>query len=143
MAGQHFWQVGMRGFTIRDLKQRMSHYFSVLSTYRNPDRPVSQNFLLSPKSTHENRLLFGKSGYRQLTGRRKSPQLLAPATLHPFNYHAFIECHYLHAHNCWTNYTTAQSGSRAAPDAFANALRKTTRMRLSRTMRCLSSRVSA
>jgi hypothetical protein len=46
MSGQHFWHVGMRGFTVHDLKRRMERFFDVLSVYRNPDRPVSQNFVL-------------------------------------------------------------------------------------------------
>jgi SAM-dependent methyltransferase len=46
MSGQHFWHLGMKGFTVCDLKRRMSKYFEVLTTYRNPDRPVSQNFVL-------------------------------------------------------------------------------------------------
>ncbi len=49
MSGQHFWHVGMSGFTVADLKRRMEPYFYILSVYRNPDRPVSHNFVLRSK----------------------------------------------------------------------------------------------
>ena len=43
---QHFWEVGMRGFRVRDLKARMSSHFEVLDVYRNRDWNPSINFLL-------------------------------------------------------------------------------------------------
>ncbi len=49
MEGQHFWEVGMRGFRVSDLKKRMSKYFDCLSTYRNRDWLPSQNFVLRSK----------------------------------------------------------------------------------------------
>jgi len=44
--GQHFWELGMRGFRVRDLVTRMSVQFDVLRHYRNPDWPMSYNFVL-------------------------------------------------------------------------------------------------
>jgi hypothetical protein len=43
---QHFWEVGMRGFRVRDLKARMSSCFEVLDVYRNRDWNPSLNFVL-------------------------------------------------------------------------------------------------
>jgi hypothetical protein len=45
-GGQHFWEVGMRGFRIVDLIRRFSRYFRVMSTYRNRDWLPSHNFVL-------------------------------------------------------------------------------------------------
>jgi hypothetical protein len=50
-AGQHFWEVGMRGFRVRDLKQRMSAHFEVLEVYRNRDWNPSLNFVLRSRRT--------------------------------------------------------------------------------------------
>lgn len=49
MAGQHYWEVGMRGFRVRDLVRRMSRFFDVMSVYRNKDWLPSQNFVLRSK----------------------------------------------------------------------------------------------
>ena len=46
MDGQHFWEVGMRGFRVGDLKRRMSGAFEVISAYRNRDWLPSYNFVL-------------------------------------------------------------------------------------------------
>lgn len=46
MAKQHFWEVGMRGYRIKDLVQRLSQFFRVISVYRNKDWNGSQNFVL-------------------------------------------------------------------------------------------------
>lgn len=49
MRGQHFWEVGMRGFSVRQLKTRFSRCFAVVSAYRNRDWLPSQNFVLRSK----------------------------------------------------------------------------------------------
>lgn len=49
MSGQHYWEVGMRGFRIRDLKRRFSSFFEVLDAYRNHDWLPSQNFVLKSR----------------------------------------------------------------------------------------------
>jgi len=48
--GQHFWEVGMRGFRIRDLRRRLSRFFDVVSAYRNRDWTPSYNFVLRSKA---------------------------------------------------------------------------------------------
>ena len=45
-AGQHFWEVGMRGYRPRDLSRRFSVLFEVLESYRNRDWTMSYNFVL-------------------------------------------------------------------------------------------------
>jgi SAM-dependent methyltransferase len=46
MQGQHFWEVGMRGFRVADLRRRFAAHFEVLAAYRNRDWLPSQNFVL-------------------------------------------------------------------------------------------------
>lgn len=43
---QHYWEVGMRGFRVRDLRKRMMRHFEVLCVYRNRDWTPSMNFVL-------------------------------------------------------------------------------------------------
>ena len=47
--GQHFWELGMRGFRVRDIRRRLSPFFDVLSAYRNRDWTPSHNFVLRSK----------------------------------------------------------------------------------------------
>jgi hypothetical protein len=47
--GQHFWEVGMRGFRLRDVRQRLARFFEIMRTYRNHDWPLSHNFVLRSK----------------------------------------------------------------------------------------------
>ena len=49
MQGQHFWEIGLRGFRIRDLLARFAPHFEVLQRYRNPDWLASYNFVLRSK----------------------------------------------------------------------------------------------
>lgn len=49
-AGMHFWEVGMRGFRVRDLKKRFGVNFEILKNYRNRDWNPSYNFVLRSKS---------------------------------------------------------------------------------------------
>jgi Methyltransferase domain len=51
MAKQHFWEIGMRKYRIKDLVRRMSMYFDVVSVYRNKDWIPSQNFILRSKAS--------------------------------------------------------------------------------------------
>lgn len=44
--GQHFWEIGRRGFSVRDVRRRLARDFEVLSDYRNPDWTPSYNFVL-------------------------------------------------------------------------------------------------
>jgi len=45
-SGQHFWEIGMRGYRVRDILRRMQQRFDVLDAYRNRDWPGSMNFVL-------------------------------------------------------------------------------------------------
>jgi SAM-dependent methyltransferase len=45
-SGQHFWELGMRGFRRRDVTRRFAAHFDVLRDYRNADWPISHNFVL-------------------------------------------------------------------------------------------------
>jgi hypothetical protein len=44
---QHFWEVGFRGFRVRDLKRRFSHSFRIIDAYRNTEWLPSYNFVLA------------------------------------------------------------------------------------------------
>lgn len=48
-GGQHFWEVGMRGFRVRDLCARFSKQFEIVSAYRNKDWNPSRNFVLKSR----------------------------------------------------------------------------------------------
>lgn len=50
MSGQHYWEVGRRGFKVRDLVRRFSTSFDVVRSYRNPDWLPSYNFVLRSRS---------------------------------------------------------------------------------------------
>jgi hypothetical protein len=47
--GQHFWEVGRRGFRVADLLRRFARRFSVIRHYRNADWNPSYNFVLKAK----------------------------------------------------------------------------------------------
>lgn len=49
-SGQHFWEVGMRGFTKRDISKLISKQFEIINTYRNKDWNPSINFVLKAKA---------------------------------------------------------------------------------------------
>ena len=49
-SGMHFWEVGMRGFRVRDVKKRLEVDFEVVKSYRNKDWTPSYNFVLKSKS---------------------------------------------------------------------------------------------
>jgi Methyltransferase domain len=51
MGGQHFWEVGMRGFRVRDLRRRfLAANFDIVRDYRNRDWLPSYNFVLRSRS---------------------------------------------------------------------------------------------
>lgn len=47
--GMHYWEMGMRGFTLKDMKHRFSKHFSLLKSYRNNDWYPSYNWVLKSK----------------------------------------------------------------------------------------------
>lgn len=46
MQGMHYWEVGRRGFRVRDLRRRFAPHFEILHHYRNRDWLPSYNFVL-------------------------------------------------------------------------------------------------
>ncbi len=48
-AGQHFWEVGMRGFRVSDLLARFKRCFEIVHHYRNRDWNPSYNFVLKSR----------------------------------------------------------------------------------------------
>jgi SAM-dependent methyltransferase len=48
-AGQHFWEVGRPGWSLRAVRKRLTRYFDILRSYRNRDWLGSQNFVLRSK----------------------------------------------------------------------------------------------
>jgi hypothetical protein len=50
MSGQHYWEIGLKGFRVRDMLIRMKSHFQVLRTYRNKDWLPSHNFVLKSLS---------------------------------------------------------------------------------------------
>lgn len=55
MAGQHYWEVGMRGFRLHNLIGRFVRWFEVLQHYRNKDWSASHNFVLKSRHAGQNR----------------------------------------------------------------------------------------
>lgn len=47
----HFWELGMRGFRVRDLLRRFERHFEVVRHYRNADWLESHNFVLRSRLT--------------------------------------------------------------------------------------------
>ena len=43
---QHFWEVGMRGHRVRDVRRQMNRHFEVLHSYRSHEWIYSHNFVL-------------------------------------------------------------------------------------------------
>lgn len=49
MSGQHYWEVGIKGCSKREIEGRMSSVFRIDDVYRNHDWQPSLNFLLSSR----------------------------------------------------------------------------------------------
>ncbi|WP_116812549.1 methyltransferase domain-containing protein [Steroidobacter cummioxidans] len=45
-SGQHYWEIGYRGFSKRAVRERLAHHFEVLTEYRNKHWTPSYNFVL-------------------------------------------------------------------------------------------------
>jgi hypothetical protein len=50
MEKQHFWEVGRRGYKVKDLLRRFKSHFEIVHHYRNYDWLPSRNFILKSKS---------------------------------------------------------------------------------------------
>lgn len=50
-GGQHYWEIGYRGFGVKDLRTRFTKSFKLLDNYRNCDWLPSYNFVLQSKFT--------------------------------------------------------------------------------------------
>lgn len=46
MGKMHYWELGLRGFRVGDIKKRLARHFSILHAYRNKDWLPSYNFVL-------------------------------------------------------------------------------------------------
>jgi hypothetical protein len=46
MNGMHYWEVGIRGWKLRNLRKRFEKYFIIRNAYRNRDWPNSYNYVL-------------------------------------------------------------------------------------------------
>ena len=54
--GEHYWEIGRRGFRVRDVKARLARFFVILRAYRNLDWLPSYNFVVqSRQDTSERR----------------------------------------------------------------------------------------
>jgi hypothetical protein len=53
MAGMHYWEIGMRGWCVRDVEKRLSRHFQVQASYRNKDWLPSHNFVLKSKAPNK------------------------------------------------------------------------------------------
>ncbi|MBK9130715.1 MAG: methyltransferase domain-containing protein [Gammaproteobacteria bacterium] len=49
-SGQHYWEIGVKGFRKKEITQRIRNHFEILHKYRNKDWPPSYNFVLKSKS---------------------------------------------------------------------------------------------
>jgi hypothetical protein len=52
MSGEHYWEVGRRGFGVRALSRRLERFFTIRQQYRNRDWLPSYNFVLDSRMTH-------------------------------------------------------------------------------------------
>jgi predicted SAM-dependent methyltransferase len=51
MGGEHYWEIGVSGFSFAEVRTRFQRSFNVVREYRNPEWLVSYNFVL--RSQHE------------------------------------------------------------------------------------------
>lgn len=50
MDGQHYWEIGRRGFPLSRVRAAIGRHFSVAKEYRNEQWPLSYNFVCTSKS---------------------------------------------------------------------------------------------
>ena len=49
MAGAHYWEIGVRGCSRKEVQERLARHFHVRHVYRNQDWRPSMNFLLTSR----------------------------------------------------------------------------------------------
>ena len=49
-AGEHYWEIGRRGFRVRDVRRRLERFFVILRAYRNIDWLPSYNFVVEGRT---------------------------------------------------------------------------------------------
>lgn len=54
-GGQHYWEIGYRGFNVKDLIRRFTDHFRIIRHYRNKDWLPSYNFILQSNAKAEER----------------------------------------------------------------------------------------
>lgn len=47
--GEHYWEIGRRGFRVKDVKTRLAQFFVILRAYRNVDWLPSYNFIVQSR----------------------------------------------------------------------------------------------
>jgi Methyltransferase domain len=47
-GGQHYWEIGYKGFRLKNVRNRISRSFRIITNYRNRDWIESYNFVLVP-----------------------------------------------------------------------------------------------
>lgn len=50
MDGQHYWEIGLRGWRVPEVSQRLASYFYIRNSYRNKDWLPSFNYVLQSRS---------------------------------------------------------------------------------------------
>jgi len=50
-GGQHYWELGMKGYRRSDIRKRFMKYFNILDSYRNSDWNPSYNFILQSRDS--------------------------------------------------------------------------------------------
>ncbi len=48
--GQHYWECGMRGFSVQRIERIMSKHFTIVTAYQNDDWKYSMNFVLASRA---------------------------------------------------------------------------------------------
>jgi hypothetical protein len=48
-GGEHYWEIGRRGFRVRDVRVRLERFFTIVQAYRNVDWLPSYNFVVQSR----------------------------------------------------------------------------------------------
>lgn len=50
---QHYWEIGYKGFRVKEITLRLQNFYEILNSYRNKDWLPSYNFVLRSKKTND------------------------------------------------------------------------------------------